>query len=127
MKKVLTPKRPKRPTRNRHVHVIEGPIELLLNHDQPVTNRLDRIEALLVKLRKEGHEFMATVKETLAAINIKTDEMAADIVDVKAIVQKLKDGQTDPALEALAQEALDKLTPVAADLDGMGKSDPTIP
>ncbi len=67
---------------------------------------------------------MATVKETLDAIDKKTDELAADvaseradIVEVKALVQSLKDAlANNPALEAQAQAALDKLSGVESDL-----------
>lgn len=79
---------------------------------------------------------MATVAETLAAIDAKTDEIAsdvaaeaADIVAVKALIESLKAAQTDPALEAQAQAALDKLTgvetnlkAVEADLNATGKA-----
>lgn len=81
---------------------------------------------------------MATVKETLAAIDAKTNDIATDVAsvrtdigEVKTLVQKLKDGQTDPALEAQAQAVLDKLTgaegdlkSTETDLSAVGKDEP---
>lgn len=78
---------------------------------------------------------MANVKDILDQINAKTDSIGAtvtaeaeDIGSIKALIQKLKDGQTDPALAIQAQEALDKLTAVEgnlnqvpSDLDATGK------
>ncbi len=97
--------------------------------------RLERIEHLLHKIDKRGETFMANVKDILDQINAKTDKIAVDVTDakedlvaIKELIQTLKDGQTDPTLEAAAQEALDKLSgvetglaEVAADLDATGK------
>lgn len=96
-----------------------GLYELLRFFGHQRQRQLNRIE---LKLDNIG-ELMATVQETLAAIDAKTDEIAADVaaeaadvVAVKALIESLKAGQTDPALAAQAQAALDKLTSVEANL-----------
>lgn len=95
--------------------------------------QLGRIEHLILMLRKEVKRNMATVKENLDAIMAKADDIAQDvaaeqedIAAVKQIIQALKDGQTDPALEAQAQAAFDKLSGVEANLKAVETSLSTV-
>ncbi len=98
--------------------------------------RLERIENLLVKIIQKGDKFMSAMSDALAAIDQKTDSIAADVAaerttlaDIQKMVADLQANASNPADVAAAQAIAAKisgvetnLAAVETDLGAVGKS-----
>ncbi len=70
---------------------------------------------------------LSELESTLTAVNATLEKARTEIVDAVAKLQEQIDNQADPVLTEAAQAQLDRLTALAATLDGLNPDAPAQP